>query len=286
METIDPRVSQGLADADVIELWLLRQQSPLTRSCYERDIRRLLSSAGKLLPQTAALDLERFAVALAASGLASISVGRTLAAVRSLFRFAERIGYCRNVAAVVDLPHNDCRLAERIVPEECIRRMVELEPEPRNRVLLSLLYTTGLRVSETCGLRWADIQERGGAGQITIVGKGQRTRAVVVPAGTWAQLGALREGADLGGPVFQSRSGRPLERSRVLRIVKDAANRAGVPANLTTHWLRHAHASHALDRGAPIHLVQATLGHASIATTSRYLHARPGDSSARFIAGF
>src|SRR5260370_25660655 len=62
------------------------------------------------------------------------------------------------------------------------------------------------------------------------------------------------------------------------------SQRAGIAANVSTHWLRHAHASHALDHGAPIHLVQATLGHSSVATTSRYLHARPGDSSARFLA--
>jgi hypothetical protein len=67
-------------------------------------------------------------------------------------------------------------------------------------------------------------------------------------------------------------------------IIRRAALRAGVAEGVSPHWLRHAHASHALDHGAPIHLVQATLGHSSVATTSRYLHARPGDSSARFLA--
>jgi len=68
-----------------------------------------------------------------------------------------------------------------------------------------------------------------------------------------------------------------------MRIVRAAAHRAGIDANVSPHWLRHAHASHSLDRGAPIHLVQTTLGHASIATTGRYLHARPQDSSARYL---
>ena len=69
----------------------------------------------------------------------------------------------------------------------------------------------------------------------------------------------------------------------VHRIVKAAAARAGLSAAVSAHWLRHAHASHALDRGAPIHLVQATLGHSSVATTGRYLHARPNDSSSRYL---
>jgi hypothetical protein len=70
----------------------------------------------------------------------------------------------------------------------------------------------------------------------------------------------------------------------VRAIVRHAAEGAGIDSGVSPHWLRHAHASHALDHGAPIHLVQATLGHGSVATTSRYLHARPGDSSARFLA--
>ena len=82
---------------------------------------------------------------------------------------------------------------------------------------------------------------------------------------------------------FQSRGGKILDRGRVRIIVRQAAERAGVAADVSPHWLRHAHASHALDRGAPIHLVQSTLGHASVSTTSCYLHAKPGDSSARFL---
>jgi integrase/recombinase XerD len=79
-------------------------------------------------------------------------------------------------------------------------------------------------------------------------------------------------------------AGGHLKPSQVLRIVQAAARRAGIRAQVSPHWLRHAHASHALDQGCPIHLVQATLGHESVATTGRYLHARPTDSSARYLA--
>jgi integrase/recombinase XerD len=284
METINPWASNGLSDSEVIELWLSRQRSPLTRSVYQRDIGRLLRSTSRTLPETGALDLERFADALAGSGLAPISQGRTLAAVRSFFRFAERIGYCRNAAAGLELPRTEPVLSERIIPQEDVRRMIALEPDERNRVLLSVLYAAGLRVSEACGLRWRNLQARGDAGQIQIRGKGGRTRAVLLPSGVWGQLLGLRATTGLDAPVFASRSGKPLERSRVTRIVRDASRRAGIIANVSSHWLRHAHASHALDRGAPIHLVQATLGHRSVATTSRYLHARPGESSAGYLA--
>jgi site-specific recombinase XerD len=84
--------------------------------------------------------------------------------------------------------------------------------------------------------------------------------------------------------VFASQRRGHLDPSQVHRVVKAAAARAGLPAEVSAHWLRHAHASHALGRGAPTHLVQATLGHASVATTGRYLHARPSDSSGRYLA--
>jgi integrase/recombinase XerD len=98
---------------------------------------------------------------------------------------------------------------------------------------------------------------------------------------------SLRGDAGLEDPVFRSRRGRHLDPSAVFRIVRHAAERAELEAgsNVSPHWLRHAHATHALERGAPIHLVQATLGHASVATTGRYLHARPTDSSARYTSG-
>jgi site-specific recombinase XerD len=284
METIEPRVSTRMDDAEVIELWLRRQRSPATRSVYRRDVGRLTTWSDKTLAETDPLDLEQFAEALAGTGLAPISQGRTLAAIRGFFRFAERIGFCRNVAAGLELPRTEPALSERIIPQEDVRRMIALEPDERNRVLLSVLYAAGLRVSEACGLRWRNLQARGDAGQILIHGKGGRTRVVLLPIGVWGHLGGLRRTAGLDAPVFASRSGKPLERSRVSRIVKVASQRAGIAANVSTHWLRHAHASHALDRGAPIHLVQATLGHRSVATTSRYLHARPGESSGGYLA--
>src|SRR5437763_4546669 len=187
-------------------------------------------------------------------------------------------------AAELALPDYENRLAERILTEEDVRRVLAAEAEPRNRVLLRLLYVGGLRVSEACHLLWRNLHARGDAGQITVFGKNGRTRAIPLPAEVWGELMGRRGAAKAEEPVFGSRSGKALDRGRVRVILRRAAQRAGVVEEVSPHWLRHAHASHALDHGAPIHLVQATLGHSSVATTSRYLHARPGDSSARFLA--
>ena len=120
-----------------------------------------------------------------------------------------------------------------------------------------------------------------------MLGKGQKTRTVLLPALVWNEIYSIRGDADASSPVFQSREGdddgQHLDRTQVYRIVAFSADRAGIQGKVSPHWLRHAHASHSLDRGAPIHLVQATLGHSSVATTSRYLHARPSDSSALYL---
>jgi integrase/recombinase XerD len=80
-------------------------------------------------------------------------------------------------------------------------------------------------------------------------------------------------------PIFANRTGGRLTERAVNYMLKAAAKRAGLPAAFSAHWLRHAHASHAIDRGAALPVVQSTLGHGNIAVTSGYLHARPGDSS-------
>jgi integrase len=191
------------------------------------------------------------------------------------------------VGAPVRLPPVKAALAERIVEPEAVHRLLALEADARDHALLRLLYLGGLRVSEACALRWRDLAPRdgGGAGQVTVFGKGGKTRVVLLPAGVWRELSALRGSAGQDDPVFRSAKGGHLDPSQVHRVVKAAAARAGLPPGFSAHWLRHAHASHALDRGAPVSLVQATLGHASVATTGRYLHARPNDSSARYLGG-
>jgi len=105
----------------------------------------------------------------------------------------------------------------------------------------------------------------------------------MLPAAVWGQLTAQRGAAAADAPLFAPRSGKPLERSRVLRIVKEASQHRD--CRQREHALAPSRSSsHALDHGAPVHLVQATLGHRSVATTSRYLHARPGESSAGYLA--
>ena len=152
----------------------------------------------------------------------------------------------------------------------------------------------GLRVTEAVGLRTRDLVARDegdkGGGQLGVFGKGSKTRPVLVPAGLFDELRSLSL-SELDAPLFRSQKKGPEGRPRAItarqaeRIVKATTKKAGLKnaSEVSPHWLRHAHASHAMDRGAKVHLVQATLGHSDLSTTGKYLRARPDESSALYL---
>jgi integrase/recombinase XerD len=263
-------------------MWL-HGRSPATARAYSADAQAFLAFVAKPLAQVTVGDVQQFGSSL--GHLATASQARSLSSVKSLLAFAHRLGYVPfNVGAVVRLPKIKNTLAERIMDEADVHRMLALETDARNAALLRLVYAAGLRVSEACSLRWRDLAANKEAGQANVFGKGGKTRTILLPASVWRGLQALRNDASPDAPLFPSRKGGSIGEVQAWRIVKAAAARAGLSRDVSTHWLRHAHASHALDRGAPIALVQATLGHANLATTGRYTHARPSESSSKYLA--
>jgi integrase/recombinase XerD len=146
-----------------------------------------------------------------------------------------------NAAAELVLPRYEKRLAERMVAEEDVTRMLQAEAGPRDRVLVRLLYLAGLRVSEVCQLRSRNLCPHGEAGQITVFGNNGRTRSIALPVLLWSELIALRSKAGTQDPVFPSRSGKFLDRGRVRVIVRRAAKQVGVADAISPHWLRHSH---------------------------------------------
>ena len=239
--------------------------------------------ADKPLRSVKLIDLQAFDDDLGQS-LKPSSVHRGMSAVKSLLAFGHRLGYLPfDVGRALKLRGFRDELSERIITKAEVLRIISLEPNPRNRAILLTFYSGGFRVSEICALKWRHLQDRDGTGQITVFAKGEKTRSVLMPKPVWDTLMTLCGDASLEAPVFRSRKKGHLCESAVWRVVKKATKRAGISKNVSCHWFRHAHASHSLDGGAPIHLVQATLGHASVATTGRYLHARPSESSGCYL---
>ncbi len=150
-------------------------------------------------------------------------------------------------------------------------------------MLFSLIYACGLRVSEICALTWNDLTSRGDGGQALIYGKGQKSRIVLIPDGLWQKLNQLPR-SEKTDAVFYSYRHKPLERTWIHKLLKKAALLAGVNPAASSHWLRHSHATHALEGGCDLHLLQQSLGHADLGTTQKYLHARPDQGSSQHLS--
>jgi site-specific recombinase XerD len=272
------------SDLPLVSLWLSTKTSPETRRAYGAEVSRFAQFTGKPLGAVTLADLQAYAAGLGQGSLKPASQNRALTAVKSLLSFAHETGYLPfNVGAPLKLRPVRNDLARRILDEATIAKLLDAASTARDRLMLKLLYVSGARVGEICRLTWADAQARPEGGQITVFGKGGKTRAILLKPAVWEQLLQFRAAAPDTAPIFPSRKGGALDASQVRRIVYAAAQRAGLSQKVSPHWMRHAHASHALDRNAPIHLVQATLGHASVSTTGRYLHARPNESSGLYL---
>jgi integrase/recombinase XerD len=215
-------------------------------------------------------------------GLAPTSLRRRAASIRGFYRFAYGDGLIeRDIAAHLDLPRQPRLLPETLTVSE-VESLLEAAPDLRARALLELLYAAGLRVSEALGLDLEDLSLDGGF--VRVIGKGDKER--LVPVGdvaldwlrAWLIEGrpallALHHVAPVrGGPLFLGDRGGRLARQQGFAAVKAAARRAGLPEAVSPHTLRHSFATHLLEGGADLRIVQELLGHASISTTQLYTH--------------
>ena len=176
---------------------------------------------------------------------------------------------------------------------EDVKRLIDASNTHRDGLMLSLMYGCGLRVSEVVGLTWDDLKPHlDGGGKATVFGKGSKTRVVIIPPKLWRQvlefkqIDRERASAPPGGGcqwVFVTRTSHQMERSVIHRMIKRTCQRAGVDERTSCHWLRHSHATHSLEAGCNLRLLQQSLGHASVTTTEKYLHISPDRGSSQYI---
>jgi site-specific recombinase XerD len=282
-------------DETLIDTWLKTKRSMHTQNAYKRDIHTFYAFTGKRLAEVTLPDIQAYAAYLRDEKHYEPSTqARMLAAVKSLCTFAKNTGNIPfNVGEAQLLPEGKDKLAQRILSKAQVDRLLyEAEKaSPRNRLMLLLLYGSGIRCAELCGLQWMDVQETPQGGQITVLGKRSKTRAIALHPTVWKALQAFRPGtARSDDYVFQSRqtsirNGKPsrrLRESQVWRIVATIAEKAGIrdaEKHVSPHWFRHAHATHAMQRNTPLKVIQETLGHADLRTPARYQHVMPEVSS-------
>ncbi|MGH2445631.1 MAG: site-specific tyrosine recombinase [Candidatus Limnocylindria bacterium] len=276
----DPALAEAI-DAFLLELRVERGLSPLTIAAYERDLAQFAGMAGARWTDDPQPLLD-FVAALQHNGAKGSTQARKSAAVRSFYAFALREGRAtRDVPALVDAPRPGSYLPDVLAPEDVIR-ILDTPPadDPigiRDRAILELLYGCGLRVSELVGLDTdrVDLPNL----QVRVIGKGNKERRVPMGEEARDRLHRYRSGPrsewTAGKPtpaVFVGRRGKRMSREAVWRLVKDWAELAGVRDRVTPHTFRHSFATHLLEGGADLRVVQALLGHASISTTQLYTH--------------
>jgi len=260
-----------------------------TVSAYRRDLQKFESFTTKRKLRLEAVgrdDLVDFLAGLYRQNLESRTVARHLVTVRNFFRFAQS----QDMLSSDPSENLESPKIRRTLPGylrlEEVERLLQ-QPDGatalglRDRAMLEVLYSTGLRVSELIGLRVPDLDLKEGC--VRCIGKGDKER--VVPVGKKAmgavenylraarpQLAGKNRGAGAPGALFVNRRGAALSRVGVWKILSAYGRRAGLRVPLTPHMLRHSFATHLLERGADLRSVQLMLGHADISTTQIYTH--------------
>jgi len=255
--------------------------SPHTLEAYGRDVTAFssfLQARGKSsFRDVSGESIYEFLHQLKSKGYASSSISRMLIAVKVLFRFLKQ----ENLI-VQDIARNfETPKIWQLIPEALSREEMEaLLSQPKNgdaagardKAILELLYATGMRVSELCALKILDLSDS----SIKVHGKGRKER--LIPVGRVAldaidhYLLHFRLKAESGEPLFISRKGRSVSRVLVWSRIKVYAQLAGISKTVSPHTLRHSFATHLLENGADLRLIQELLGHEDISTTDRYTH--------------
>jgi integrase/recombinase XerD len=256
-----------------------------TIQAYRRDIEKFCgfaASRGLSTKDVRRSDVVDFLASLYRKNLDSRSVARHLVTIRNFFRFAMIEGYIEeDPAATIESPKFRRSLPQFLSLEEVERVLRQPDTSTisglRDKAMIELMYSCGLRVSELCGLRVSDLQLE--AGCLRCVGKGNKER--IVPVGRRAleavqsyfrqgRVQFLRGGAS--PYLFLNQRGRKMDRVAFWKVLAEYGRRAGLRTSLKPHMLRHSFATHLLDRGADLRAVQMMLGHSDISTTQIYTH--------------
>ena len=256
-----------------------RGMSGHTLRAYRKDLEEFVAYSPKDADDIEMIDVRGFVAQQIKNGLTKTTAGRRLSAVRSFLTYLTREGYLKvNPAKLVTTPKAERHLPKFLSVDD-VFALIE-RPDTigfihvRDKAILELLYSSGLRVSEVCGLNAEDINTR--EGLVKVKGKGRKER--IVPLGTKAAeaiRGYMTEKILLkkkSKTLFLNKSGTPLSERSIRRIVVKYSRLIGVSGQIGPHTIRHTFASHLLQAGADLRVIQELLGHASLSTTQKYTH--------------
>ena len=277
------RQTNATIDSEIILSWL-SDKSKSSRITYAGAVKQFLTFTGKTLAEVRVEDIQQWVRSFELRNYSSYTIKVKVCTIKSLLTYCYEVGYLPiNVGKRVKPPNPKQGLSQRILDSNEVEKLILATSPGRDRLLFSLIYACGLRVSEICALTWSDLRNRGNGGQALIYGKGQKSRIVLIPARLWQKLMKLPR-SEKTDAVFYSYRHKPLDRTWVHKLLKKAAEKAEINPKASSHWLRHSHATHALEGGCDLHLLQQSLGHADLGTTQKYLHARPDQGSSQHLS--
>lgn len=278
---------QADSDQKLIELFLRNKNNSKTKISYQKDILDFTNFAQTPLRMITLSILENYKDFLFEKNLKPRSIARKLTAIKTLFTFGTRLNYLTfDIGRVINLPKFKNELAKRFLPKEMITKIIEIENNPRDKLFVKLIYILGARVSEISNLAWEDFRPNGEICTVTIFGKGEKTRFVPIPIWLYNELLELKTDNNPKSRLFRMENGQNFSENYPWRIcqkisLKLAKN--GINQKFSPHFFRHSNATHALENGANLAIIQASLGHSSLATTSQYLHTNPNDGSGFYL---
>ena len=266
-------------------LRLQRGVSKNTLDAYARDLDKLLvflEHEGKRVEDVQLPDLQLFAAGLHDIGIGARSQCRILSGIRSFYRFLVMDGYIdSDPTELLESPVLGEHLPEFLTPQEVDRLKESIDvskPEGhRNRAIIEVLFSCGLRVSELVNLKWSQVYQE--EMFLRILGKGSKERLVPISKLALQEIenylpwrNSLKIKAGEEDYVFLNRRGAHLTRTMILIMLKEQASEAGIQKTISPHTLRHSFATALLEGGADLRVIQALLGHESIGTTEIYTH--------------
>ena len=263
----------------------LYQKNANTRKAYETDIKKFFTFyRGKTLKDIASAHVVVYFKEH--PNLKDSTKARIKSSLSSLFKFCVKQRYLiENPCEHLDPIKVPDQTQFRVLSIEEVKRMLELEKNPRNKFLIQLLAKTGLRISEAISLTLENFKERDGECYLIVVGKGSKTRTIKIPKDYLMLAQSLLKKDDLNistnTPLFRPKNNlkKAISQKAGWEIVKKAALRAGLSNKVSPHWLRHFHATQSLKNGDDLRIIQKTLVHISIVTTTKYTSVTPGQSS-------
>lgn len=259
---------------DLFRLYIVVEKglSKNSADAYIRDLGLYEEYTGKSCDVINASSFSLFLKALRQKGYASSSISRAVISLRVYQKYLFLTSQKKTKADLFLETPKCWSLLPEVLSEEEVTLLIDGEEDTVEQVVMEMIYACGLRVSEVCGLNCFDM----GKDNLYVKGKGGKERIVPIAEKTRGRvlnyLNLERRHKDKSDPLFVTSKGKRLTRQEVWSFIKAAAKDKGITKNVSPHTLRHSYATHMLERGADLRVIQELLGHSSITTTERYTH--------------